>query len=411
MKDIKQKTTLLEDLFQAYFDARKNKRRTFSAMKFEEKFEENIFKLYEDIVSGKYQPGRSICFVVDKPIKREIFAADFRDRIVHHLIYNYINPIFEKHFIFDSYSCRKEKGVSCGIKRVDHFIRSCSQNYQKGCFILKLDISGYFMSINKDILYNQVEKRLLMQKEKNDLNFDLELILKLIKKTIYCDPIKNCKIKGKASDWDSLPKSKSLFHCEKNSGLPIGNLTSQLFGNVYLNDLDYFIKYALGCKYYGRYVDDFVVIHTSKDFLKSIILEIRKYLLKNLLLKLHPTKIYLQYFSKGVNFLGVCIKPFRIYIKNKNKGNARKKIAEWNRHLLKKNNMLNKEEAESFLSFINSVLGMMKHYDSCKLRKKILTKEISILFYNYFYIDFKYCQMFKRENKIFALNLAENALE
>jgi len=411
MKNIEQKTTLLEDLFQAYFDARKNKRKTFSALKFEEKFEENIFKLYEDIVSGKYQPGRSICFVVNKPIKREIFATDFRDRIVHHLIYNYINPIFEKHFIFDSYSCRIGKGVSCGIKRTDHFIRSCSQNYQKDCYILKLDISGYFMSINKNILYNQVEKRLLIQKEKNGLDFDLELILKLIKKTIFCDPTKNCKIKGSIGDWDSLPKSKSLFCCKKNSGLPIGNLTSQLFGNVYLNNLDYFIKHSLKVEHYGRYVDDLIIIHPSKDFLKKIISAIRKYLLEKLLLILHPNKIYLQHFSNGVSFLGAYIKPFRIYVKNKNKGNARRKIAEWNKHLLEKNNILNKEEAESFLSFINSVLGMMKHYNSFNLRKKILTKEISILFYNYFYIDFKYCQMFKRENKIFALNLAENALE
>lgn len=411
MKNIEQKTTLLEDLFQAYFDARKNKRKTFSALKFEERFEENIFKLYEDIISGKYQPGRSICFVVNKPIKREIFAADFRDRIVHHLIYNYINPIFEKHFIYDCYSCRIGKGVHCGIKRVDHFIRACSRNYQKDCYILKLDISGYFMSINKDILYNQVKKRLLIQKEKNGLDFDLELILKLIRETIFCDPTKNCKIKGNASDWDNLPKSKSLFHCEKNSGLPIGNLTSQLFGNVYLNDLDYFVSYVLKCKYYGRYVDDFVIIHPSKEFLKNIISAIREYLLKNLLLKLHPTKIYLQYFSKGVSFLGAYIKPFRIYVKNKNKGNARRKIAEWNEYFLKKKNILNKEEVESFLSFINSVLGMMKHYNSCKLRKKILTKEISILFFNYFYIDFEYCRVFARKDRIFALNFLKNEVE
>jgi len=402
---------LLEDLFQAYFDARKNKRKTFSALKFEERFEENIFKLYEEIVSGRYQPGRSICFVVDRPIKREIFAADFRDRIVHHFIYNYINPIFEKHFIYDSYSCRNGKGVRCGIRRVDHFIRSCSQNYKKDCYILKLDISGYFMSINKDILYNQVKKRLLLQKEKTGLDFDFNLVLGLLQKTIYSDPTKNCKIKGKSSDWDNLPKSKSLFHCEKNSGLPIGNLTSQLFGNVYLNDLDYFVSYVLKCKYYGRYVDDFVIIHQSKDFLKKIILSIREYILKNLLLKLHPRKIYLQHFSKGVDFLGVYLKPFRIYIKNKNKGNARKKIAVWNEHLLRKNNVLNREEAESFLSFINSILGMMKHYNSYNLRKKILTKEFSILFYNYFYIDFKYCRMFKRENKIFAFNFIEKAVE
>jgi RNA-directed DNA polymerase len=333
---------LLEDLFQAYFDARKNKRRTFSALKFEDKFEENIFKLYEDIVAGKYQPGRSICFIVNHPIKREIFAADFRDRIVHHLIYNYINPIFERHFIFDCYSCRIGKGVQCGVKRTDHFIRSCSQNYKQDCYVLKLDISGYFMSMDKDILYKQVKKRLMTYEKENKINFNLELILSLIQKTIFCDPTKNCKIKGKASDWDTLPKSKSLFYCKENKGLPIGNLTSQLFGNVYLNDLDYFVKYGLKCKYYGRYVDDFIIIHESREFLKKVIVKIKKYLTEKLLLKLHPNKIYLQHFSRGVSFLGVYFKPFRLYIKNKNKGNARKKIAEWNKYLLKNNNILNR---------------------------------------------------------------------
>ena len=410
-ENIAQNKKLLEDLFQAYYDARKNKRRTFSALKFEDKFEENIFKLYEEIISGKYQPGRSICFIVNRPIKREIFAADFRDRIVHHLIYNYINPIFERHFIYDAYSCRVSKGVRCGIKRVDHFIRSCSENYKKDCYILKLDISGYFMSIDKDILYNQVKERLMKYKMKNKIDFDFKIVLELIEKTIFSDPTKNCNIKGIWSDWDNLPKSKSLFYCKNGKGLPIGNLTSQLFGNVYLNDFDYFMKYSLKCKYYGRYVDDFVIIHQSKEFLKMIIPKIRKYLSEKLLLILHPKKIYLQHFSRGIDFLGVYLKPFRIYIKNKNKGNARKKIAQWNKYLLKNNNILSREEAESFLSFINSVLGMMKHYKSYHLRKKILTKELSIFFYNYFYIDFQYCRMFKRKNKIFAFNLIENTVE
>lgn len=395
MNSVKQK--LLEDLFQAYFDARKNKRKTFSALKFEDKFEKNIFKLHEDIVSGDYQPGRSICFVVNHPVKREIFAADFRDRIVHHLIYNYINPIFERHFIYDSYSCRVGKGVSCGINRIDRFIRACSENYKKDCYILKLDISGYFMSIDKNILYNQIKKRLMIYKMKNKINFDFEIILKLIEKTIFCDPIENCKIKGLRSDWNNLPKSKSLFYCKKNKGLPIGNLTSQLFGNVYLNDFDYFIKNDLKCRYYGRYVDDFVVIHKSKEFLRKIIKKIKEYLFQELLLDLHPNKIYLQHFSKGIGFLGVFIKPFRIYFKNKNKGNIRKKIVNWNKYMMIKNNNLNREEKQKFFAFVNSILGLMAHYNSYKLRKKILLKEISIYFYNYFYIDFSYKKVYLRK--------------
>jgi len=126
------KQQLLIDLFRAYFDARKNKRSTINALAFEVDYETKLLQLYDEIINYRYKIGRSICFIINKPVKREIFAADFRDRIVHHLIFNYINPIFEKLFIKDSYSCRLGKGTSAGVRRLAHFIRSCSQNYQKG---------------------------------------------------------------------------------------------------------------------------------------------------------------------------------------------------------------------------------------------------------------------------------------
>ena len=140
---------LLLDLFRAYFDTRKNKRSTVNALAFEVDYENKLFALYQEIINRKYKIGQSICFIVFKPVKREIFAADFRDRIVHHLIFNYINPIFDRHFIKDSYSCRKRKGTFEGIKRVSHFICSCSENYQKDTWILKLDIQGYFMAMDR----------------------------------------------------------------------------------------------------------------------------------------------------------------------------------------------------------------------------------------------------------------------
>ena len=171
---------ILTDLFQSYFDARKNKRNTINALAFEINMENNLFELFNEIINYKYQAKPSICFMVNKPVKREIFAADFRDRVVHHFIYNYISPIFEKTFINDSYSCRKNKGTNYGIKRIDHFIRSCSQNYSKDCYILKLDIRGYFMSINKNILFSKVKQHLLKQRLK--ITFDLSLVLWLAEK-------------------------------------------------------------------------------------------------------------------------------------------------------------------------------------------------------------------------------------
>ena len=240
---------ILTDLFQAYFDARRNKRNTMNALAFEQHFEEHIFQLYEEIISGNYIPNRSICFIVNQPVKREIFAANFRDRVVHHLIYNYVSSIFEGTFINDSYSCRVGKGTHYGIGRIDHFIRSCSQNYTKDAYILKLDIQGYFMSINRKYLFKRVTEVLFSKL--HHIDFDLSLILGLIEKTIFNDPTKKCIIKGSKDDWQNLPNDKSLFTAQKNCGLPIGNLTSQLFGNVYLNELDHFIKRDLKIKNYG----------------------------------------------------------------------------------------------------------------------------------------------------------------
>jgi len=362
--------TLLVDIFQAYYDARKNKRTTASALRFELDFESHLLRLYEDIANRTYKVSRSICFVVTKPLRREVFAGAFRDRIVHHLLFNYISPLFERLFINDSYSCRLGRGTSYGIKRADRFIRSCSENYDKDCYILKLDISGYFMGIDKNILYSKIEKVLLLPRYQADAKFDISLVLWLIQQVIYNNPTLNCLRKGRLEDWNDLPKNKSLFNVEPGKGLPIGNLTSQLFGNIYLNDLDYFIVHTLGCRYYGRYVDDFVIVHRDKKFLKSIIPCIREYLSNNLTLQLHPKKIYLQHYNKGVKFLGVIIKPYRILIGKRLKGNFYQCIRKWN---LKINaGKFSREDIAAFLSSINSYLGMMKNYNTFNLRKKIL---------------------------------------
>jgi len=379
---------LLRDLFQAYFDARRNKRSTINALDFEINYEKKIFELYKEIRDRKYEIGPSICFVVKEPTLREIFAADFRDRIVHHLLYNYINPIFERLFINDSYSCRKRKGTLYGIKRVDHFIRSCSKNYNQDCYILKLDIKSYFMSIDHLILFQKVKEALFRYKDTTIINFDLDFVLILLEKVIFNDPTKNCIIKGSKEDWKNLPKDKSLFFTDKNKGLPIGNLTSQLFGNVYLNDFDHFIKCKLKIKYYGRYVDDFVIVHPDKEYLKSIVPQLREYLKSNLFLNLHPKKIYLQHYSKGVSFLGAIIKPYRIYIKNRTKGNFYRKTKLWNDFWQKqKGKKVKREDFNKFISNINSYLGLTRHYQTYKLRNKLIEKNISSLLKPYISVD------------------------
>ena len=395
------KQNIVTDLFQAYFNARKNKRNTINALAFEKHLESNLFALHEEIISYKYQPKKSICFIVNKPVKREIFAADFRDRIVHHFIYNYISPIFEKRFIHDSYSCRVGKGTHYGIQRVNHFIRSCSENYSKECYILKLDIKGYFMAMNKKIIYEKIAS--LLNKEKMKHSFDLALTLHLIEQTLFNNPTKDCITKSSMSDWEGLPPTKSLFHAKSGCGLPIGNLTSQLFGNIYLNEFDHFVKRDLKIRFYGRYVDDFVLIHPDKNYLASIIPVMKNFLSDNLQLELHPDKIYLQHYSKGVKYLGAVIKPHRIYMANRTKGNFYQSIETWN-IIIRAEKKLTKEEQDGFLSSMNSYLGIMKHYKTYKLRKKMLKENLSAYFWNYFYIGKNYVKLVRKIKKVRGLN-------
>jgi RNA-directed DNA polymerase len=379
--DIPAKSThskLLCDLFEAYYTARKNKRNTINQLRFEMQHEHHLLDLYDEIVERQYRPQKGICFIVQKPVKREIFAADFRDRVIHHLIYNYIAPIFEKSFINDSYSCRKGKGTHYGIKRMDHFIRSCSHNYTKDCYILKLDIKGYFMSMDRKLLFEAVKSRLF--KHESTVDFDLPMVMYLLEKIIFNDPVGNCCVKGKRSDWQGLPKSKSLFHAPPGKGLPIGNLTSQLFGNVYLNAFDHYIKREVGIKYYGRYVDDFVLIHNSKHFLMGLIPKIADFLSTRLQLQLHPGKIYLQQFSKGLPYLGAVIKPHRIYVASRIKGNLFDAIQKHN--AIVRNHKPTADAQAGFISSMNSYLGIMKHYKTYKMRKWLVFKNLSAWWWN-----------------------------
>ncbi len=370
----------LWELFNAYYTCRGNKRNTHNALSFEVDYENNLVQLCNDLNNNHYKIGRSIAFIVKKPVIREIFAADFRDRVVHHLIINKLNPLFEKEFILDSYACRVGKGTHYGIKRVAGFIQNCSHNYTGDCYILKLDILGFFMHINRFILFERLEKFIQVKYQKPDK----ELLIQLCKEIIFNEPTQNCTIKGCTKNWEGLPNNKSLFHSAPGCGLPIGNLTSQVFANFYMNSLDHFIKYDMGIKYYGRYVDDFVIIHPDKKYLKMIIPLLTSYLSTTLQLTLHPKKQYLQHYTKGVRFLGTVIKPNRIYIGNRTKGNFYMAIQKQNKVV--ENNIIQLEQLNQFLSSMNSYLGIMKHYKTYRLRMGMLLKYLNPQWLKYVYL-------------------------
>ncbi len=361
----------LAELYEAYGECRRHKRQTHNALAFELDYEANLARLCDDINTGRYQPGCSIAFIVDRPVKREIFAADFRDRIVHHLIIRKLNPLFERTFIHDSYACRTGKGTHFGVRRVERFIRQCSCNYRFDAYVLKLDIRGFFMHIDQRRLFARLERFIGEHYRQGDA----PLLLELCQKVIFNEPARHCVIKGKRRDWRGLPPDKSLFHAPRCSGLPIGNLTSQIFANFYLNPFDHYIKHDLGVRYYGRYVDDFILVHPDRAYLQSLVPILRDTLQARFGLELHPGKIALQHYSEGVQFLGTIIKPHRVYIAKRTKGNFYAAIQRHNA-VVQEHRPAREQEA-AFLSSMNAYLGLLGHYQTYRLRQRLLFRYLS----------------------------------
>jgi hypothetical protein len=341
-----------EKIFKAYLDCRKAKKNTANALKFEINREKNLFKLLEEIRQGTYAVSRHICFIVKEPKPREIFAADFRDRIVHHLLCNEIYDLFEKDFIDNSFANRIDKGTHKGVKKLKEYFKEVS----KDTYYLKLDIKSFFCSINKDILYKIVSEKIVIT---DSPDYWKREILWLCKKIIYHDPTQNYIFKGDKKLKELILKDKSLFY-SNGKGLPIGNLTSQFFANVYLDCLDHFI-YSQGLKYYIRYVDDFVIL--GKKITISELPKIKEFIETNLDLKISDKKIEFQKINKGIDFLGYCIKPNYTLVRKKIVSKFKGKIC-----------YLKSTDDKKTLAAINSYYGHFMHADSYGLRKHIFKK-------------------------------------
>jgi RNA-directed DNA polymerase len=356
------------DLFCAYYRCRANKRTTHNARVFEIDFETNLIELWHEINEGTYTPRRSVAFVVDRPVQREIFAADFRDRVVHHLVIGKLEALFEQVFIHDSYSCRKGKGTLFGVRRVDRFIRRCSQHYTQDAYVLKLDIAGFFMHINRAVVFERLQEFIHATYQ----GADKDALIDLCRIIVFNDPTKDCVIRGTRSDWVGLPKSKSLFGAPRGCGLPIGNLSSQVFANFYLNPFDHYVKHTLGVKFYGRYVDDMIFVHEDRAFLLATIDSVRGELWSNYGLQLHPGKIRLEHHSKGVSFLGAHIKPGRITAGSRVKGNFFDAITGHN--ALPAAAIVDRDIRAGVIASINSYLGLLVHYSTVRLRRSMLRR-------------------------------------
>jgi len=361
-----------EKLYQAYLDCRKTKRKTINALKFEWNLERNLFQLQKELETRSYRPGRSICFVIKDPSPREIFAADFRDRVVHHLLVNEIEIMGEKSFIFDSFSCRKNKGTHLAVKRLKMFIKKATENYKREAFYLQLDISGFFMAINHHILYSLFKK--LVSKQNKSYQWKAD-ILWLARTIIFHKPTNNYIVKGNPSLFKLIPSRKSLFKSPEGKGLPIGNYSSQFSANLYLNQLDQFVKRELKCKYYVRYVDDLVLLDKNGEKLKYLRDKINLFLKENLDLELNLNKTKLQSMDKGIDFLGYFIEPKYILVRQKVVKRLKNKLYRLNKIL----NSKFKIPDSKILAMLNSYYGHFRHAFSFNLRKDIYENHLGKL--------------------------------
>ncbi len=273
-----------ENLYLAFRNARKGKTLKPYVVEFDHKFKENLLQLRTELLLHSYKPKPLQTFILRDPKTRKISKSHFRDRIIHHALCNIIAQLFEKEFIYDSFANRLGKGTFKAIERYEYFQRKVSHNYTRTSFVLKADIKKYFDNVSHDLLLEIIKKKISDQK-----------ILWLIKTIL------------------SNHKTE-----KEGKGMPLGNLTSQFFANVFLNELDHFVKETLQAKYYIRYVDDFVILHKSPEVLRQYMKEIDTFLTEKLDLQLHPEKSKIIPSQKGTEFLGMRIFPHHKLLKGKN---------------------------------------------------------------------------------------------
>lgn len=390
-----------ETILEAYLDCRKRKRSTVGATEFELNYVHNLVELMNEVNSRQYRIGKSICFVVRYPRYREVFAGEFRDRVVHHYIALRLELLFERIFCGRTYNCRKGKGQLAGVTQLAEDIREESENYTKDAYVMKVDLKGFFMSIIKSKLAKMIDDFIVAHYEGDDKE-DLRWLCNLV---IMHRPELNCERRSPLWMWNFIPKEKSLFTNGEDRGIAIGNLFAQLFANFLLNTIDW--KIDAVCVRHNRYVDDISFVSKDKEKLLSTIPMLRTELGK-LGLRLNEKKFYLQHYSKGVQFTGAVIKPDRIYVAN----HTINSFAFAVERLGKAAEMGMIDDIKKNIASVNSYLGIMAHYNEYATKRRIMS-ELPPKFYEYCYVDghFDVVKLkYKYTEKAIFINIAKNII-
>ncbi len=315
----------LENLLEAWTEFVRGKRQRKDVQEFEHNLMGNLIELHRDLASGTYQHSYYSAFSITDPKPRQIHKASVRDRILHHALYRTLYPFFDRTFIANSYSCRIDKGTYKAIKRFRAFAYKVSRNHRRTCWVLKCDIKKFFASINHGVLIGILSQYIS----------DLPL-MQLLEQII--------------DSFSTLP----------GVGLPLGNLTSQLFCNIYMNEFDQFVKHKLHAKYYIRYADDFVFLSDDREALISQIAQISEFLKSRLNLTLHPDKLYLKTFVSGVDFLGWVHFPDHTVIRTTTKRRMMKQL---------RNSPMDET--------LQSYLGLMNHGNTYGIKESVLEEMLT----------------------------------
>ncbi|MEK7539729.1 MAG: reverse transcriptase/maturase family protein [Patescibacteria group bacterium] len=323
----------IENIFAAWDGFKKGKRNKLDVMYFERYLEDELFQLQTELSTQTYVHQLYSQFHVWDPKFRVIHKAEVRDRVVHHLLFNYLEPLFQPSFIRQSYACQKGKGLHLGVEELTGALRTASKNYTRTVWCLKLDIRKFFDSIDHEILLSLLGERV----------GDVEVFTLL----------------------EHVVRSYSSMQ-RVGKGISIGNLTSQIFSNIYLNELDYFVKNELQERFYFRYADDFILVHPERSHLERLLPLIQEFVAERLQLVVHPNKIILRKFSQGVDFLGYVLLPHYRVLRTKTKQRMFKqmsqRVADFNAGLV---------DDFGLQQSLQSYLGLLTHCSGYELGERL----------------------------------------
>ena len=335
----------VENLLCAWQEFERGKKKKTDVMEYKRYLMTHILNLHNDLKNKTYKHGTYEHFVISDPKRRDIHKASVRDRLLHHAIYRKLYPFFDTTFIADSYSCRNNKGTHRATKRFDVFARKVSKNYTRTCWVLKCDIRKFFASIDHEILLKILETRI----EDGDVFNLLENVIGSFSSNSGVIPAEaGIQVKNLINQDRTL--DSRLRGNDKPRGLPLGNLTSQLLVNIYMNEFDQYVKHKLKIKYYIRYADDFVFLSDSRNDLDLLYQKVEDFLIQNPKLTLHPNKVSITTFASGVGFLGWIHFPYHKVLRTVTKKRMFRKLSEKN---------------------VSSYLGLLSHGNGQKIAKQI----------------------------------------